>query len=368
MRPNFNKEIEQYNRVFKDKRFNGPFLVRHDLGEDPLNINWVKGDCAKITNSKAFRRLAYKTQVFTQPINPHVRTRSSHTHEVAAISEVLADFLGLNSDLCRAIGSGHDIGHVPFGHAGEEVISKIAEENGDKRKFNHAVYGVVIAQKIERGDGKGLNLTYQTLEGMLHHSRKGHQLAVNPNFPLEYAVVMYSDKLAYVFADIHDAERMERLKRSDFPKDINFDFNQNHRILTNKCLNALIEESAQAGKISFKHSDTAQNFLALRAWMYENVYHKIDWGLQERMLRRTYLFLSENKNFNGVNPLIMMTLMTDQQVTNLCRSIKSNRPVNDNILEEQGILELVPYVQRVGDLDYSNPDLNIKDFIYSDIE
>ena len=152
--------VNEFKYALKSKRFEGPVLFKHDAGEDPLGIDPFKGDCAKIINSKAFRRLSDKPQVFYHPLNPHIRNRLSHSMEVCALAEVISDYLGLNTNLCRAIALGHDIGHVPFGHDGERTIGEIyaSERGGIVKKFDHAVWGVVVAQRIERKN-KGLNIS-----------------------------------------------------------------------------------------------------------------------------------------------------------------------------------------------------------------
>ena len=168
----------------------------------------------KILVSKAFRRLDSKTQVLTANIiNPHVRKRNSHTSEVVNAATIIARILGLNEDLCLAIALGHDIGHAPFGHLGENFISKITAKN-----FRHEIFGVVIAQHIER-QGKGLNLTHQVLEGIRNHARGLNDLSRKESVSEEANVVMYADKIAYILADINDIfERTRILDYGKFPE------------------------------------------------------------------------------------------------------------------------------------------------------
>ncbi|MBU0456983.1 MAG: HD domain-containing protein [Nanoarchaeota archaeon] len=357
------ESILDYKGAFSDKKYCGIPRRKHPFQdtEDPLPINPFVGDEAKIVNSKAFRRLTGKPQVFPNPSNPYVRNRQSHSYEALSIGAVISDFLGLNTDLCRAGLLGHDIGHVPFGHHGEEVITDLSAENGKKKVFNHAVYGVVVAQKIERKDEISLNLTYPTLQCMLNHSRKGHELAVNPKLSLECAVVMYADKLSYTFADINDAVRMGRLRIHDLPEV--FDFSKSHRVLTTQCITELVKESTEAGVISFQKSETAQAFLELREWMYKNVYHEINWDLQEAVLKKDFEFFAEDQRFKDIDPLIMLTLLTDSQALCLADAIRSNRPVGDYVIEESGIFEMKKYILGKK-IDYCNPDLDEEDFLY----
>jgi len=168
-------------------------------------------DVQKILESKAIRRLKDKTQVFCFPENPHVRTRLSHTFQVVSVSTLIARILGLNVHLCQAIAWGHDIGHTPYGHMGEEFIARMTGKD-----FRHEIFGMVIAQRIERM-GKGLNLSFETLEGMGNHSRGDGSLTINPNLPLEYTAVMYADKIVYTFSDIKDGLRNGYLQENHLP-------------------------------------------------------------------------------------------------------------------------------------------------------
>ena len=197
--------MEAYTKT-KGRRYEGEFhSIKKDFAKDPNKfINYsplmkdpFKEDFVRIIQSKAYRRLPYKTQVISLPDCVHVRTRAIHTNEVIGISSRIADRLGLNLSLCEAIAAGHDIGHTPYGHAGEEVLSKFGV-----KPFNHALNGVLIAQHIER-NGMGLNLCHETLEGMLNHSRGAGKLAIVNSKPAEYSVVMFSDKIAYTFSDLN---------------------------------------------------------------------------------------------------------------------------------------------------------------------
>lgn len=344
--------INQFKDALKGKRYSEIPKRRFEDKEDPLIIDPFVSDAAKIINSKSYRRLAGKSQVFPNPGHPHVRTRLSHTGEVVSISEVSSDFLGLNAGLSRAIALGHDIGHLPFGHGGEKTIP-----------IKHERYGVIVVQKIERNDDVGLNLTYPTLEGMLKHSRGSGELVTGEDDPQEYALVMFADKLAYTFADVNDAIRMGRISNRDQLPNC-FDFSLNHRALTGLCINALIKESAEKGTISFQDSEEAQQFKEIRDWMYENVYFFIDWDLQTNILGKIQEFYSTDKRFEGTDPIVMVSLMTDNQSYHLADLIRSNQRIEDTDLSKCGLFELRSYVQGKK-IDYKNPDLNKEDFIYS---
>ncbi len=163
-------------------------------------------DRDRIIHSKAFRRLMYKTQVFIMPEGDHYRNRLLHTMEVKQIACAIANALGLNLDLTEAIAIGHDLGHTPFGHSGEHVLSELCSFG-----FEHNEQSVRVVEILEN-EGKGLNLTYEVIDGILNHQTKGKPAT------LEGKVVQISDKIAYVNHDIEDAIRAHILKENDLPK------------------------------------------------------------------------------------------------------------------------------------------------------
>ncbi len=185
--------------------------------EDPYRTCFQR-DRDRIIHSKAFRRLKRKTQVFLAPVGDHYRTRLTHTLEVVQISRSIARVLRLNEDLTEAIALGHDLGHTPFGHAGERVLNQLSS-NG----FNHAKQSLRVVDLLENRQGKkGLNLTYEVRYGILHHSQgkyqilKGKKLA--EELSLEALVVSISDVIAYITHDMDDAIRANLMKLKDFPQ------------------------------------------------------------------------------------------------------------------------------------------------------
>lgn len=173
-------------------------------------------DRDRIIHSKAFRRLKHKTQVFLSPTGDHYRTRLTHTLEVAQIARTIAKSLRLNEDLTEAIALAHDLGHTPFGHAGEEVLDQISP-----RGFSHTEQSLRVVDLLER-DGKGLNLTFEVRDGITKHSKgKG---AIIPNDPAEQAatveggVVRVADVIAYVNHDLDDAIRAGVIADEDIPQ------------------------------------------------------------------------------------------------------------------------------------------------------
>ncbi|MBQ8956354.1 MAG: dNTP triphosphohydrolase, partial [Lachnospiraceae bacterium] len=163
-------------------------------------------DRDRIVHCKAFRRLKDKTQVFLSPEGDHYRTRLTHTLEVSQNARTIAKALRLNEDLVEAIALGHDLGHTPFGHAGERALNRVCPYG-----FEHNVQSVRTVDLLER-DGRGLNLTYETRDGILNHQTSGNPCT------LEGKVVRLSDKIAYIHHDMDDAVRAGILKESDVPK------------------------------------------------------------------------------------------------------------------------------------------------------
>ena len=165
-------------------------------------------DRDRITHSQSFRRLMYKTQVFLAPAGDHYRTRLTHTLEVTQIARTIARALFLNEDLTEAIGLAHDLGHTPFGHAGEVVMRQCFSPD-----FSHNAQGVRVVECLEN-DGKGLNLTKEVRDGIAHHSGK-----VMPK-TLEGAVIRFADRIAYINHDIDDALRAGIMRQEELPTDI----------------------------------------------------------------------------------------------------------------------------------------------------
>jgi len=173
-------------------------------------------DRDRIIHSKAFRRLKHKTQVFMSPESDHYRTRLTHTLEVSQIARTISRAMRLNEDLTEAIALGDDLGHTPFGHAGERALNEL-NPNG----FTHYEQSVRVCEKLEK-NGEGLNLTFEVLDGILHHT-KGDFASTN-----EGKIVRLSDRIAYINHDIDDAIRGGIIKETDIPKDIT-DFLGKHK-------------------------------------------------------------------------------------------------------------------------------------------
>ncbi|MEP0766655.1 MAG: deoxyguanosinetriphosphate triphosphohydrolase [Fimbriimonadia bacterium] len=185
---------------------------------DPIRTCYQR-DRDRVLHCKAFRRLKHKTQVFIDPDGDHFRTRLTHTLEVSQISRTVARALRLNEDLTEAIALGHDLGHPPFGHAGEEALNDAMQEVDPTLSFRHFEQSVRVVQVLER-DGAGLNLTYETLEGIGGHSKGRDDLAHASRVPvgsMEAEVVRTCDRVAYLNHDLDDAFRAGHILPNELP-------------------------------------------------------------------------------------------------------------------------------------------------------
>ena len=236
-------------------------------------------DTDRIVHCKAFRRLMHKTQVFLQPEGDHYRTRMTHTIEVARIARTICRALGLNEDLAEAGAMGHDLGHTPFGHAGEAALSSMMKE-----PFRHNEQSLRVVDVLENG-GEGLNLTYEVRMAILGHT--GERIPET----LEGQVVRRSDQIAYVNHDIDDAIRGGILTNGDIPKDIARVLGHSHRERIDTLVCDMIRVSREEGRILLSPKvDTALR--DLRSFMFERVYRnpvaKGEESKAKDMLRRLY--------------------------------------------------------------------------------
>lgn len=217
-------------------------------------------DTDRIVHSKAFRRLMHKTQVFLNPEGDHYRTRMTHTLEVTRIAKTVTRALGLNEDLAEAIAMGHDLGHTPFGHAGEAALTECWG-----RPFRHNEQSLRVVDILEK-DGQGLNLCNEVREGIV-----GHTGPVIPK-TLEGQIVRRADQIAYVNHDIDDAIRAGILTAEDIPRDIAAILGENQRDRINTLVCDIIFTSREAGSICM--TPEIQKTLAdLRSFMFARVYH-----------------------------------------------------------------------------------------------
>jgi dGTPase len=220
-------------------------------------------DRDRIVHSKAFRRLKHKTQVFVSPTGDHVRTRLTHTLETTGIARGVARALRLNEDLVEAIGLGHDLGHPPFGHAGEEALDRLLRERHD-RGFRHNEHSLRVVDVLER-DGRGMNLTREVRNGILNHTGQREPET------LEGRIVRIVDRVAYINHDIDDAVRAGLIAPGDLPREeiALLGDTGSHRIDT--LVHDLVETSAVAGDIR-QSEEVGAAMLSLRRFMFDRVY------------------------------------------------------------------------------------------------
>lgn len=224
-------------------------------------------DRDRILHSKAFRRLKHKTQVFLSPEGDHYRTRMTHTLEVAQIGRTIARALKLNEDLVEAVALGHDLGHTPFGHAGEFLLK-------EGISYHHAKQSLRVVEKLAN-DGKGLNLTVEVKDGILKHSKGKSPLISEGNMPktLEGEIVRIADKIAYINHDLEDAVRARLISENDIPRDIRSVLGEtkSERITTivKSIIYSTIDNNYQHIVMEEK---IYKNMYQLRQWLFDNVY------------------------------------------------------------------------------------------------
>lgn len=252
--------------------FSSKTLGRNRQTSDDFLRNDFQRDRDKILHSKSFRRLSHKTQVFLAVEGDHFRTRLTHTLEVSQIARTIARGLGLNEDLTEAIALGHDLGHTPFGHSGEEALSNcIAQARGldvndpaNKKLYKHNVQSIRVVEHLENA-GAGLNLTQEVKDGILHHTGKARAAS------LEGRIVATADRIAYVNHDIDDAIRAGLLQESQLPKRTLELIGQNHASRIQTLVLDMVRTSAARGDIAM--SDELWDAMnELRFFLFEKVY------------------------------------------------------------------------------------------------
>ena len=253
---------------------------------DPIRTNWQR-DRDRIIHSKAFRRLKHKTQVFISPEFDHYRTRLTHTLEVTQISRTVARALRLNEDLTEAIGMGHDVGHAPYGHVGEEALDMAYRRHDSNARFRHYEHSLRIFDELENG-GQGLNLTWEVRDGILHHSKGKSDLLAGESLDkwlqvgkpstLEGQVIRICDRVAYVNHDIDDALRAGFIEQNQLPRECLEVLGERHAQRITTMVGAIIEASSetvdgnrQCARIAMR-DDVMEATDALKNWMFEHVY------------------------------------------------------------------------------------------------
>ena len=250
-------------------------------------------DRDRILHSKSFRRLKDKTQVFLAPVGDHYRTRLTHTLEVSQIARTISKSLRLNEDLTEAIALGHDLGHTPFGHAGEEVLDQVFPQG-----FRHNEQSLRVVDLLER-DGAGLNLTFEVRNGIIKHSKGRDKIDSRENLPatLEGQAVRISDIIAYVNHDIEDAIRAGVIAQEDLPEEHICVVGGSHGSRIDTMIKDVINNSIDCPEI--KMGDRVLKATeGLRSYLYEEVYlHEeiqTEIGKATKALREIFFYFVEN--------------------------------------------------------------------------
>ncbi|MBQ9032233.1 MAG: deoxyguanosinetriphosphate triphosphohydrolase [Parasporobacterium sp.] len=236
-----------------------------DIEPCPLRTCFQR-DRDRIIHSKSFRRLKHKTQVFLAPAGDHYRTRLTHTLEVSQIARTISRALWLNEDLTEAIALGHDLGHTPFGHAGERALNT-------KCPFKHNIQSLRVVEKIEN-EGKGLNLTWEVRDGIVNHSMSRKAAT------LEGRVVRLADKIAYINHDMDDAMRAGLLKEEDVPEKIRKILGQTRKERLDYMIKDIVANSRDRDDILMSEP-AYEGFLELQKFMFENLYYDSECKAEE---------------------------------------------------------------------------------------
>ena len=270
----------------------------------PMRTDYQR-DRDRIIHCKAFRRLKHKTQVFIAPLGDHYASRLSHTLEVSQIARTIARALNLNEDLAEAIAMGHDMGHTPFGHIGEDELNSIHPTG-----FKHSLQSLRIVDQIEK-DGRGLNLTWEVRQGILLHSKpRGNFLedGVDEDLTLEGRIVRISDAVAYLNHDLLDAFRAGVLMECDLPVNVITELGGSHSQRINNMVSDIVSSSWRAaGEASEADDDGPKGeptisvsehvqvaFLELREFMFERVYLPKDRGEESETARQIIRLLYDH--------------------------------------------------------------------------
>jgi dGTPase len=282
----FHDRISAWEEEFLSPRATRSYPGRRQVEEpdSPLRTPFQR-DRDRIVHSKSFRRLKHKTQVFVAPEGDHYRTRLTHTLEACGIARTVARALGLNEDLTEAIGLGHDLGHPPFGHAGEEALDAALRDHGADG-FRHNEHSLRVVDVLER-DGQGLNLTEQVRDGILNHTGSRSPAT------LEGQIVKLVDRVAYINHDIDDALRAGILRPEDLPGGEIELLGPTGSERIDTLVRDIVEHSAGAEEIS-QGREVGQAMLRLRKFMFDRVYLGPEARREQDRVQRTMRGLFEH--------------------------------------------------------------------------
>ena len=272
--------------------------------EEPCPIRTAfQRDRDRIIHSKSFRRMKHKTQVFLSPTGDHYRTRLTHVIEVSQIARTISKALRLNEDLTEAIGLGHDLGHTPFGHAGEDALNEIYPGG-----FKHVIHSLRVVDVLER-DGQGLNLTYEVRDGISKHS-KGMGPVDNPKYrpeTMEGQVVRVSDLVAYANHDVDDAIRAGLITIDDLPQECLRVLGRTNSERINRMVSDIIFETKKLGEKKVVTSkEVEEAMVELRNYLFNTVYMnegvRSNFLKAKKMMKELYeYFCSNPEDFWKIN-------------------------------------------------------------------
>jgi dGTPase len=275
----FADRVQAWEAEFLSQHATRSYPARRVVEEpdSPLRTPFQR-DRDRIVHSKSFRRLKHKTQVFVAPEGDHYRTRLTHTLEACGIARTVARALSLNEDLTEAIGLGHDLGHPPFGHAGEDALDAALRERCGSG-FRHNEHSLRVVEVLER-DGNGLNLTEQVRDGILNHT--------GPNKPatLEGRIVKLVDRVAYINHDIDDALRAGILRQEDLPAAEIELLGPTGSLRIDTLVRDIVEHSTAAGDI-VQGEEIGGAMLRLRKFMFDRVYLGPETEREHQKVERT---------------------------------------------------------------------------------
>lgn len=271
----------------REKAWLSPFAAKssetrgreHPIRECTMRTEYQR-DRDRIIHSKAFRRLMHKTQVFLSPEADHYRTRLTHTLEVTQIARTIARALRLNEDLAEAAALGHDLGHTPFGHAGERLLQRVYNP-----LFRHNEQSLRVVEKLENG-GLGLNLTHEVRDGILHHTGGSGKAET-----MEGSIILFADRIAYINHDIDDACRAGILSEEEIPKELRQILGNSHGERIDTMTRSIISASIDSDEIKME-SEIGEATKKLRDFLFDSVYTnpvaKGEEGKAEELLGRLY--------------------------------------------------------------------------------
>lgn len=338
---------------FKDRAFLTENSLGRRSGKNLISsaINPYFQDELHIVVSQAFRRLVNKTQAVFP--NHQVRicsTRMTHSQEVATACVFVADYLGLNTALCRTMGLIHDIGHTPFGHFGERFLSKKLGED-----FRHEKFGVFVVQEIEP-----LDLTHEVLGFIPFHSRGPLEMTVSDSLPLCYNLGMYIDKICYTISDTEDAFSLGLFGVKQRKEYFALGKTSEERLMN--CLIDLCSESVVCDQVLFATSPAALAFRSLRDFMYEKIYFKLDEireEAQEEPLEKIFDFLL-SLDFSVRKAVLTIALMTEHEILQIIKDLEiSKQKAGEKLFNEQyPISFLLPVIEEKYKMNFLTPDLS----------